>query len=409
MSPVAIADVFVASSLQCSGTSLRVGRLAGMTYWSSFRVPPEWAWTKSVVAVSLAILVALALHAVVMRVLLRTGRRRNAAARATVLGEVQRPSQWVFVAIAVGTVTRGLPMDRDVRDLWQAFLGFAVPALLGWSVVAMLGAFQRIVEFRADVSVADNLAARRKRTRAQILGRIATFFVVFVTICLMLLSVPGIRTIGVTLMASAGIAGLVVGAAAQPALKNLIAGIQMAFTEPIRLDDVVIMDGEWGRIEEIRLTFVVIRLWDERRLVVPVSKFLENSFQNWTRETSQLLGSVFWYLDPAADVPRIRDAVERAVRASDRWDGRSWACQVTDVKPDAIELRALMTAKDAGTAFDLRCEVREAVLAFLRDEHPEALPRTRVLLPETRLTTDDHNPTTAGVAPVAQPDRATVS
>ena len=372
-------------------------------------IPPEWAWTKSVAAVSLAVLVALALHAVAVRVLLRTGRRRNAAARATVLGEVRRPSQWVFVAIAVGTVTRGLPMDRDVRDLWQAFLGFAVPALLGWSAVAMLGAFQRIVEFRADISVADNLAARRKRTRAQILGRIATFFVVFVTICLMLLSVPGIRTIGVTLMASAGIAGLVVGAAAQPALKNVIAGIQMAFTEPIRLDEVVIMDGEWGRIEELRLTFVVIRLWDERRLVVPVSKFLENSFQNWTRETSQLLGSVFWYVDPAADVPRIRAAVERAVRASALWDGRSWACQVTDAKPDAIELRALMTAKDAGTAFDLRCEVREAVLAFLRDEHPEALPRTRILVPDARLTTADRDPTTADVAPVAQPDRATVS
>jgi small-conductance mechanosensitive channel len=210
------------------------------------------------------------------------------------------------------------------------------------------------------------------------LGRIGSFFIVFITICLMLLSVPGIRTIGVTLMASAGIAGLVVGAAAQPALKNVIAGIQMAFTEPIRLDDVVIMDGEWGRVEEIRLTFVVIRIWDERRLVVPVSKFLEASFQNWTRETSQLLGSVFWYLDPATDIDRLRDAVGQAVQASKRWDRRFWNCQVTDVKPDAIEVRGLMTAKDASTAFDLRCEVREAVLAFVRAEMPEALPRRRV-------------------------------
>ncbi|RZM10032.1 MAG: mechanosensitive ion channel, partial [Sphingomonas sp.] len=217
------------------------------------------------------------------------------------------------------------------------------------------------------------------------LGRIATFFIVFITICLMLLSVPGIRSIGVTLMASAGIAGLVVGAAAQPALKNVIAGIQMAFTEPIRLDDVVIVANEWGRVEQIGLTFVVIRLWDERRLVVPVSKFLEDSFQNWTRETSRLLGSVFWYLDPATDVERIRTKIGEAVQASARWDGRFWNCQVTDVKADAIEVRGLMTAKDASTSFDLRCEVREAVLAFVRDEMPQAMPRTRVAIPDPGL------------------------
>jgi small-conductance mechanosensitive channel len=352
-----------------------------MQYLSFLHVPADWAWIKSVIAVSVAVLIALGGHALAMRVLLRTGRRRNREARRTVLGEVRRPSQWVFVAIAVGFVTKALPMDRDVRDLWEQFLGFAMPALLGWSAVALMNAVQRIIEFRADITVEDNLAARRKRTRATILGRIGTFFIVFVTICLMLLSVPGIRTIGVTLMASAGIAGLVVGAAAQPALKNVIAGIQMAFTEPIRLDDVVIVAGEWGRIEEIRLTFVVIRLWDERRLVVPVSKFLEESFQNWTRETSQLLGSVFWYVDPSADVERIRTKIGEAVQASARWDKRFWNCQVTDVKADAIEIRGLMTAKDASTSFDLRCEVREAVLAFIRDAMPEAMPRTRVLMP----------------------------
>ncbi|MBJ6123019.1 mechanosensitive ion channel family protein [Sphingomonas mollis] len=349
---------------------------------SDWRVPHEWVWVQSVAIVSLAVLVALAAHWLVMRIALRTGRRRTREARAMVLGEIRRPSQWVFVSIAVSFAARTLPMDRDVRELWEQLLGFAVPALLGWSAIAGMRAVQRIVELQSDISVEDNLAARRKRTRATILGRISSFFIIFVTVCLMLLSVPGIRTIGVTLMASAGIAGLVVGAAAQPALKNLIAGVQMAFTEPIRLDDVVIVAGEWGRIEEIRLTFVVIKLWDERRLVVPVSKFLEESFQNWTRETSRLLGSVFWYVDPAADVARIREAVGRAVQASERWDGRFWNCQVTDVKADAVEIRGLMTAKDASISFDLRCEVREAVLAFMRDEMPEAMPRGRILFPE---------------------------
>jgi small-conductance mechanosensitive channel len=203
---------------------------------------------------------------------------------------------------------------------------------------------------------------------------------VLITAMMMLMSIPSVRTIGVTLAASAGVAGLAIGAAAQPALKNVIAGMQMAFTEPIRIDDVVIIDNEWGRIEDIRLTYVVVRLWDDRRLVVPVSKFLENSFQNWTRETSALLGSVFWYLDPAADVPRIRAKLEEVVRASPRWDQRFVNCQVTDSKQDGlVEIRGLMTAKDASTAFDLRCEVREAIYAFIRDEMPEALPRTRIM------------------------------
>jgi small-conductance mechanosensitive channel len=196
----------------------------------------------------------------------------------------------------------------------------------------------------------------------------------------MLLSVPGIRSIGVTLMASAGIAGLVVGAAAQPALKNLIAGVQMAFTEPIRLDDVLIVDGEWGRVEQINLTFVVIKIWDERRLVVPVSKFLEQSFQNWTRETSQLMGSVFWYVDPSTDVPRLREKLGEIVTSNPRWDKRFYNLQVTDVKADCIELRGLMTAKDAAIAFDLRCDVREALLRYIRDEMPEAMPRGRLLM-----------------------------
>ncbi|GGB37107.1 membrane protein [Sphingomonas metalli] len=355
--------------------------------WLDFlRLPREWMWVQSVVAVSAAILFALAAHWLTVRLVLRAGRRDRRDARHSIIARVRRPLQWLYVTVAVSFVSRALPMSGDVRDMWERLLGFAFPALMGWFAVGVLDAVRLAVDLNTDITVEDNLAARRRRTRVAILGRIGSFFIAFLTICLMLLSVPGIRTIGVTLMASAGIAGLVVGAAAQPALKNLIAGIQMAFTEPIRLDDVVIMDGEWGRIEEIRLTFVVIKLWDERRLVVPVSKFLESSFQNWTRETSQLLGSVIWYFDPATDIARLRTIVGRAVEASARWDRRFWNCQVIDVAADAIQVRGLMTAKDASTAFDLRCEVREAVLAAVRAEMPEALPRRRVTMAEEAMT-----------------------
>jgi small-conductance mechanosensitive channel len=178
-------------------------------------------------------------------------------------------------------------------------------------------------------------------------------------------------------MASAGLAALAVGAAAQPALKNLIAGIQMAFSEPIRLDDVVIIEGEWGRIEEIKLTYVIVRIWDDRRMVVPVSYFLEKPFQNWTTKTSDLLGTVFLYVDPTADIERIRARFVEAVKGNSRWDGRVAILQVTDHRADALELRGLLSARNAGTAFDLRCEVREAMLTFLRTEMPEALVRGR--------------------------------
>jgi small-conductance mechanosensitive channel len=341
-------------------------------------VPAGFEWAGVVVYFAAATFAALLLHAIAVRVIRRAARR--APGEETLLARLRNPSRWVLIAFAIAFAGRFLPMDADVRAGWRQFLGLLVPPLLGWLALAGVRALQDLVELRADISVEDNLRARRKRTRAAILRRIGSFLIVFLTICLMLLSIPGIRDIGVTLMASAGIVGLVVGAAAQPALKNLIAGVQMAFTEPIRIDDVVIVDGEWGRIEDIRLTYVVIKIWDERRLVVPVSKFLEQSFQNWTRETSQLMGSVFWYLDPATDVARVRDRVGELVAASPRWDRRFWNCQVTDVKPDAIEVRALMTARDASIAFDLRCEVREGLLAWLREAMPEALPRRRLEL-----------------------------
>jgi small-conductance mechanosensitive channel len=194
---------------------------------------------------------------------------------------------------------------------------------------------------------------------------------------MMLMTIPSVRNIGVTLIASAGLAALAVGAAAQPALKNLVAGFQMAFTEPIRIDDVVIIEGEWGRVEEIRLTYVIVKIWDERRLVVPVSKFLEDSFENWTRQASQITGSVVWYLDPSADVARLRGKVKELVSSNPNWDQRFCNLQVTDAKPEAIEVRALMTARDASAAFDLRCDVREALLDFICAEMPEALVRYR--------------------------------
>ncbi|MBX3593309.1 mechanosensitive ion channel domain-containing protein [Sphingomonas sp.] len=345
--------------------------------------PARWDLPVPVIdgaTIAIALVLALGLHWIGMRIARRIAARTPDSIDDIFVDHAARPARWLLIVVALALVRDALHLNEGASAVWAQVAGLVVPLFVGWLAVNLIRAGGRAVELSADISVADNLRARRRRTRGAILTRIAVFVVGFVTICLMLLSIPGVRAVGVTLMASAGLVGLAVGAAAQPALKNIIAGIQMAFTEPIRIDDVVIIDGEWGRIEEIRLTYVVVAIWDERRLVVPVSRFLEDSFQNWTRSTSQLLGSAFFWLDPTADIPRLRARFEEIVRGNDRWDGRAFVLQVTDTKPDAIEVRVLATAKDAATAFDLRCDLREALLAFIRDEMPEALPRGRMEL-----------------------------
>lgn len=335
------------------------------------------AWLSSLGLVVVAIVAALAVHWLALKVARRATSRTATDTDDILLRCLHQPLRWLLVAFALSAVQPGLALDPTGLVAWSRVAGLAFPALVGWIAIALLGVGVEIVKSRADITAADNLQARRQRTRADILHRIGMFLILVATFCMMLMSIPSVRSVGVTLIASAGLAALAVGAAAQPALKNLIAGLQMAFTEPVRIDDVVIVDGEWGRIEQIRLTYVVVKIWDERRLIVPVSRFLEESFQNWTRETSQILGSVVWYLDPATDVARVRTKLEELVKASPRWDGRFCNLQVTDTRPEAIEVRALMTAKDASTAFDLRCEVREALLAFIRATMPEALVRYR--------------------------------
>jgi small-conductance mechanosensitive channel len=322
-----------------------------------------------------AVAIALVVHRIVFRALRRVAHGSESEADDIVVRELVRPTRWAVVALALVIAARTMPL---LDTVWQAVAGFVLPALIGWIALSIMQATVRALELRADIDVEDNLEARRRRTRLAIFSRIGTFAIVFVTIGLMLLSIPGIRDIGVTLMASAGLAALAVGAAAQPALKALIGGLQMALTEPIRIDDVVIIDGEWGRIEDIRTTYVVVRIWDERRLVVPVHKFLDESFQNWTRQDSQLLGTVFLHLDPMAEVGKVRAKYEELITVQPLWDGRVQVVQVTDTAPDYMEVRLLMSAKDAGTAFDLRCQIREAMMAFIRDEMPEAIARRRV-------------------------------
>lgn len=326
-------------------------------------------------SIALSVAIAFVIHWALYWIAVRVVKRARIEPK--LLPAIYQPTRWLVVLLALGAGLKSIEFGPRVEDMWSIGARMVFALLVGWLILRAMSAGKAMLEDRADISVEDNLKARRQRTRISILYRICQCIVGFFVIAMMLIAIPGVRTIGVSLMASAGLAALAVGAAAQPALKNLIAGIQMAFSEPIRLDDVVIIEGEWGRIEEIKLTYVIVRIWDDRRMVVPVSYFLEKPFQNWTTKTSDLLGTVFFHVDPAADIARIRAKFVAAVQANSRWDGRVAIMQVTEHRHEALELRGLLSARNAGIAFDLRCEVREAVMDFLRTEMPEALVRTR--------------------------------
>ena len=322
-------------------------------------------WLFDVVLVAIAIVGALILHWLAFRLLGGVAHRSRSPVDDPFVQRAIVPARWLLMGLALAVIRLSLVLVDRGHAILQQVMAIIVPGLVGWLAVSLIRALEDAILVRADISVENNLHARRVRTRSNLLMRVARLVAVFITVCLMLFSIPAVRAVGVTLIASAGLAALAVGAAAQPLLKNIIAGLQLAFTEPIRIDDVVMIDNERGRIEDIRLTYVVIRLVDERRLIVPISRFIEGSFQNWTRSGSGLIGSVDFSVGKGADVAAIRSRYEEIVRSSALWDGRMQKLQVTDLKGGVLGLRGLASARNADDAFDLQSEIREKLRAVV--------------------------------------------
>ncbi|RVT51031.1 mechanosensitive ion channel family protein [Rubrivivax albus] len=299
-------------------------------------------------------------------------------AAAAVARAIRAPARLLLPLLAVVVVWHGTADDLAGRTMVLRLTTMAWIAALTWLLVRAVGGYGQAVIDAHPVSVADNLQARRVHTQTRVLVRTVGSVLWLAGVALMLMTIPGVRQVGASLLASAGVIGLIAGFAARPVLGNMIAGLQIGLTQPIRIDDVVIVEGEWGVIEEIGSAYVVVRIWDDRRLVVPLQYWVEKPFQNWTRKSAQLTGSVTLWVDYRMPLAPLREHLRLACEACEHWDGRLALLQVVEAGERAMQVRALVTAADAGKAWDLRCHVREWLVDYVQREFPAYLPRLRV-------------------------------
>ena len=262
---------------------------------------------------------------------------------------------------------------------------------ISWVLIVLIRTLKTAFLKRFDISIEDNLASRKVYTQINILEKVLIFIIILFALGMVLLSFESIKKIGIGLFASAGLAGIIIGLSAQKVVGSLLAGIQIAITQPFRIDDAVLVENEWGWIEEINLTYVVVRIWDKRRLVLPTTYFLEKPFQNWTRTSADIIGSVFLYVDYTISFQALRNELSRLLNKSDLWDKKVNVLQVTDSKESTLELRILVSAKNSPTTWDLRVYIREKMIEFIQKNYPESLPRTRVLLEKEKSTNAQHH------------------
>jgi len=286
----------------------------------------------------------------------------------------------LFILLAGLMLLPASPSSVGFREALERALDLGMIGCAARIVVVLIEGLEESLTLRYRLDGSENLLARRIRTRIQVFHHIAVSLIVLLSLAVGLMIFPNVRSLGASLLASAGLAGIVAGMAARSALSNLIAGLQIALTEPIRIDDVVIVENEWGWVEEIYATYVVVRIWDLRRLILPLSYFIEHPFQNWTRTSADLLGTVFIYTDYRVPVQALREELTRILKSTPLWKGQVNGLQVTDATDHSMQLRALMDASDSGKAWDLRCYVREKLIEFMQTHYPESLPRTRLEL-----------------------------
>lgn len=338
-------------------------------YWK------PWIWSAGILVGS--VLLALIFRWILFAILSRLARRAPTLLKDSLILHTQRASRWMLPLLAITIAAPAAPLPPLFKSVLAHVTGIAFIASVAWLLLLLTDVAVDVLGSRYRTDVADNLLARKMQTQLRALRRIVAVLIILIASALALMTIPSIRQIGTSLLASAGLAGLVVGMAMKPTLSSLVAGIQIALTQPIRIDDVVVVDNEWGRIEEIQTTYVVLRCWDLRRLVLPLSYFIEQPFQNWTRTSADLLAYVTLWVDYTTPVEELRQELTRILKSTNHWKGEVNVLQVTDANDRAMQVRALMDASDSGVAWNLRCLVREKLVEFIQRRYPGSLPRLR--------------------------------
>jgi small-conductance mechanosensitive channel len=336
-------------------------------------------WQRALWFFGIALLIALVGHYLLYFILIKIARSVKSTIDDSWVKHCFRPLNWTIIILITRLILPTVVPQQYLATSNHIFSIIFI-GLVSWLLIRSIYVLEDYVIGRFQVDIKDNLRARKIHTQFRVLKRIVIVVVGIIALATMLMTFPKIRQLGTTILASAGIIGIVFGLAAQKTIGTFIAGLQIAFTQPIRVDDVVIVENEWGRIEEITLTYVVVKIWDLRRLVVPITYFIEKPFQNWTRVTADILGTVFIYVDYTIPVAVVREQLHKILKGSELWDGKVCVLQVTNTSERTVELRALVSATDASTAWSLRCEVREKLVDFLREKYPQALPRIRAEL-----------------------------
>lgn len=341
-------------------------------------------WLFSSFVLAGAVLLALVVHQIVYSIRGKHGTRKRASLGTLLAKYLKAPTRFILPLLALSFVLQIVPIPRDWRAILEHVVVLGVIAAVGWGFVGLAQVITELLDSGYEGSEFEDLAIRRTHTQVQVIERIVVVLIAVVTLGAMLMTFPSVRHLGTSMLASAGLAGLVAGIAARSTISSLIAGLQVALTQPIRIGDAVVVEGEWGWIEEIRTTYVVVRIWDLRRLILPLSYFIEKPFQNWTHTSADLLGTVMLYADYTLPVEELRAELHRILASTDLWDGKAWGLQVTDLTERTVQVRALMSATNASKVWDLRCLVRERLIKYLQEAYPQCLPRHRdEFLPST--------------------------
>lgn len=342
----------------------------------------EGGWLSVILLIAGAIVAGLIISLIIFMVARKLSKISHYENLWLITSKFKTTGTFLVILILLLFITPLLDIATRLGGIYRHALTILFILNISWMLVQAVKVSKLIILQRYDMEAQDNLRARRVYTQFRILQQIITAIIIIVALAIILMTFDKVRQIGVSILASAGLAGIIIGFAAQKSIANVIAGLQIAITQPIKIDDVLVVEGEWGRVEEITLTYVTMRIWDERRLVLPIQYFIDTPFQNWTKTSSQILGTVFLYVDYHFPVDELREELTHILEKSKHWDKRVNVVQVTNTNERTMEVRALVSAVDSGTAWNLRVEVREKLIKFIQKKYPKYLPRTRVLLGE---------------------------